>query len=136
MAKRKSKSKAKKPRAGKSVGKAPKMGKAARRAGGKALLKAGARAVPGLGTAMAAGDAVSALRGSRTPKQIGFGKRRKGKIPKAVRKWASRIVSRRKQEEKLVRKLFGTGGGKVIKAQKKGSPGVITQEERLAALRR
>ena len=62
-------------------------------------------------------------------------KRRKGKIPKQVKRWASRIVSRRKQEEKLVKELFGAGGGKVVKAPKKGSAGVITREEALRSLR-
>src|SRR3990167_10284151 len=109
-----------------------------KKAVGKAVGKSLLRGVPGVGTAMAAGDVVTAIRGSRgiATSREGQFKRRKGKIPKSVRKWASRIVSRRKQEEKLVKKLFGTGGGKVIKAVKKGSPGFITQEERLAALRR
>jgi hypothetical protein len=64
------------------------------------------------------------------------GKRRRGKVPKSVRKWASKIVSRRNQEEKIVKDLFGTSGGKVIKAPKKSaSAGFISRSEAERALR-
>jgi hypothetical protein len=62
--------------------------------------------------------------------------RRKGKVPKTVKKWAHRIVSRRKQEEKIVKALFGNDGGKLIKKAKKGSVGIITPQERAYALSR
>lgn len=67
----------------------------------------------------------------------GFGKHRKGKIPKSVRKWAKRITTRRKQEEKLIKALFGAEGGKILKKRViKSSPGYITAEERFKALQR
>lgn len=64
--------------------------------------------------------------------------RRKGVVPKTVRKWSSRITRRRKQEEKVIKKLFGNDGGKIIKKPKMskyGSSGVITKAEALQALR-
>lgn len=64
------------------------------------------------------------------------GKHRKGKVPKTVKKWAHRITNRRKQEEKIIKDLFGNDGGKVIKKPKKTySSGVITQAEAIKALR-
>ena len=65
------------------------------------------------------------------------GKRRRGSVPKTVRRWASKMASRRKTEENIVRKLFGTGGGKIIKAPKRafGGRGVITAAEAREALR-
>lgn len=66
------------------------------------------------------------------------GRRRKGVVPKTVRKWASKITRRRKQEEKIVKKLFGAEGGKIVKKAKPsryGSAGVITKAEALQALR-
>lgn len=62
---------------------------------------------------------------------------RKGKVPKTVKKWARKIVTRRKAEEKIVKDLFGAGGGKIIKkAKERGSIGVITPQERAIALSR
>lgn len=65
------------------------------------------------------------------------GKHRKGKVPKTVKKWAHKITNRRKQEEKIIKDLFGADGGKIIKKPKKQSSlGVITQDEAIKALRR
>ena len=74
-------------------------------------------------------------------KSGGTGRRhRKGVVPKTVRKWASKITRRRKQEEKIVKKLFGAEGGKIVKKPKASrygmSPGSITKAEALDALRR
>lgn len=66
-------------------------------------------------------------------------KRRRGVVPKTVRKWSNRMTRRRKQEEKIVKKLFGAEGGKIVKKPKisrYGSPGVITQQEVREAMRR
>ena len=64
-------------------------------------------------------------------------KRRRGKVPKTVRKWATKFISRRKTEEKIVKGIFGADGGKVIKKPKATkSYGVITQQEAMNALRR
>lgn len=119
------------------------------------LAKRGLKAIPFVGTAIEAGGAVSDVRTSiqeargetmqagqslravsSAPRMMRLGKRFKGKIPKAVRRWATRIVSRRKQEEKLIKKLFGSGGGKVVKTTKFGSRGVITRLEAQKALSR
>lgn len=66
-------------------------------------------------------------------------KRRRGVVPKVVRKWSSKMASRRKQEEKIVKKLFGSDGGKILKKPKVsrgGSPGFITAAEAREAMRR
>lgn len=78
------------------------------------------------------GDAGSKKKGG------GGGRRRRGVVPKTVRKWAGKITRRRKQEEKIVKKLFGAEGGKIVKKAKPsrfGSSGVITKAEALKALR-
>ena len=105
-------------------------------------LKKGGSAVGGiLDRAMGAytgstvADIKADLGGSK--KRVG-GRRRKGVVPKTVRKWASKITRRRKQEEKIVKKLFGAEGGKIVKKAKPsryGSAGVITKAEALQALR-
>lgn len=72
-------------------------------------------------------------------KGVGGRRRRKGVVPKTVKKWASKITRRRKQEEKIVKKLFGAEGGKIVKKPKVsryGSPGVITRQEMNEAIRR
>lgn len=65
----------------------------------------------------AGGIAVGTIKGAgrKTGKQItasSFGKRRKGKVPKTVRKWVTKVTSRRKQESKLLRKLIHVGYSK------------------------
>lgn len=103
------------------------------------------RKAASLGMAAAAGAVIaggaakiySDFKKRKKDKSEKSGKRRRGKVPKTVKKWASRFISRRKQEEKIVKGIFGTDGGKVIKkAKKASSSGVITQQEALAALRR
>jgi len=71
-------------------------------------------------------------------KAKGTGRHRRGVVPKTVRKWAGKITRRRKQEEKIVKKLFGAEGGKIVKKPKSryGSPGVITRAEAMEAMRR
>ena len=76
--------------------------------------------------------------GAKTKKGGAGGRHRRGVVPKTVRKWAGKITRRRKQEEKIVKKLFGADGGKIVKkpkASRYGSPGVITKAEALAALK-
>ena len=66
-------------------------------------------------------------------------KRRRGTVPKTVRKWIGKITRRRKNEEKQIKKLVGSDGGKVIRRPKKSygfSPGVITRSEAMEAMRR
>lgn len=70
---------------------------------------------------------------------LGGKRRKKGVVPKTVRKWASKITKRRKQEEKIVKKLFGAEGGKIMKKAKTsryGTPGVISRAEAMEAMRR
>lgn len=77
---------------------------------------------------------------SGSGKAAGSGRRhRKGVVPKTVRKWAGKITRRRKSEEKIIKKLFGADGGKIVKKPKSsryGTPGVITRAEALEAMRR
>ena len=146
----KKKSKKSKPAKGGSVKmKAAKKSKAAKPAKGAktSKLKAIGKTVGGIAdramgayTGSSSADIVADYKGS-SKKGKGTGKRhRKGVVPKTVRKWASKITRRRKQEEKIVKKLFGAEGGKIVKKPKasrfSGSAGVITKAEALEALRR
>lgn len=109
-------------------------------------IKAGAKVAGLVGTVVTAGTLIErtaeklGVRGGagfigKNPKDTKK-KRRRGKVPKTVRKWATRITGRRKQEERIVKDLFGAGGGKVIKAPKKtSSSGSISRAEALSALR-
>lgn len=100
-----------------------------------------ARGIPFIGGGI---SAVEAFRGTGaqaavvTPSGVVmFGKRKKGKIPKGVRRWLSRTLSRRKAEEKAVRKLLKISNfGKVSRRGVGSSKGVITRQEALAALAR
>ena len=99
-------------------------------AGGSTLLKAGlVTAGAGLVTkgAIALGKKVFG-------RKDGAPKKRRSLVPKAVKKYVSRMSRRRDQEEKVLKKVI-KGAGLMPKA-KKISPGVITQEEMLRALKR
>lgn len=107
-------------------------------------VKAGAKVAGIAGTAITVGGIIEkaaeklGVRGGAgfIGKRTDGKKRRRGKVPKTVRKWATKITSRRKQEEKIVKELFGAGGGKIVKAPKKNSSnGNISRSEALSALR-
>ena len=146
----KKRAKKSKPAKGGSVKmKAAKKSKAAKPAKGAktSKLKKGARVVGGVVDRLAGaytGSTLSDIKGdygASSKKSGGTGRRhRKGVVPKTVRKWASKITRRRKQEEKIVKKLFGAEGGKIVKKPKTSrygaSAGVITKAEALDALRR
>ena len=110
-------------------------------------LKKGARVVGGVVDRLAGaytgstlGDLKADFGGSKKSGGGSGRRHRKGVVPKTVRKWASKITRRRKQEEKIVKKLFGAEGGKIVKKPKASrygmSPGSITKAEALDALRR
>ena len=90
-------------------------------------------------TGSSVSNVVSDFKGGKTTTKGTGKKHRHGVVPKTVRKWASKITRRRKQEEKVVKKLFGADGGKIVKKAKVsryGSPGVITRAEAMEAMRR
>lgn len=90
------------------------------------ILAAGAAAVGG----------VALLKRLKGAKATGF-RRRRGKVPKAVKKWITRTTSRRKQEEKAMRKALRIAGvSRTSGARMRGTRGVITKGEALAALRK
>lgn len=86
------------------------------------------------------GDVVGLVKGKKGSKAAGGKKRRRGVVPKVVKKWASRYARKRKQTEKVVRNVFGSDGSKLLGPRRKrsygGSPGFITQAEVREAMRR
>ena len=65
-------------------------------------------------------------------------RRRKGLVPKSVRKYVNKLTRRRKAENKILNKLFSRSGvGKVFKARSPmTSEGIITRAEARRALKR
>ena len=103
---------------------------------GKAILNVADRAIETY-TGSSVSGFVSEVRGKKSGGGI---RRRRGTVPKTVRKWIGKISRRRKQEEKQIRKLIGSDGGKVIRRPRKAkfgySPGVVTKSEFMEAMRR
>ncbi len=84
---------------------------------------------------------VQAVRAARAGKAAParFGRRRRGIVPKTVKKWVGKMVRRRKQETKVLNKLMSASGAKRMFGgfgSRRGSKGVITKGEALAALRK
>ena len=103
---------------------------------GKALLNIADRAIETY-TGSSVSGVISEVRGKRGGGGV---RRRRGTVPKTVRKWIGKITRRRKNEEKQIRKLVGSDGGKVVRRPRKAkygySPGVVTKSEFMEAMRR
>lgn len=107
------------------------------RGGATGALRAGIVGAIG-GAAVGAGAAVLANKFfGKKGKQAtsGKGKRRRSPVPKVVKKWATRYASRQKQAAKIIRKVFGSDGSKIVKRPRRFSRGVITASEAREALR-
>lgn len=103
-------------------------GGAVAKLGAKLAFKGGAKIVSKVRGRKAAGGAAAG----------GFRKRRRGIVPKAVRKYVNKLARRRKHEEKIIRKLISASGARKIVGRFggfRGSRGVITRSEASQALR-
>lgn len=109
----------------------------------QSMLGAGVSLLPGgdiakAGNALIAGGLKKNLPGMK--KKEGGKKRRRGVVPKIVKRWATRYASKRKQAEKVIKKVFGSDGSKITgarKVRKYGtSPGIITAAEAREAMRK
>ena len=134
----------------KAVKGAGSIGKLKGRLTGSSRFQTGKKIVSGLSAfGVSAGDAYALVRGTpkktkagkiaRTARSAGFGaggKRRRSSVPKTVRKWVSKTVRKRKQQEKIMRKLVRISGVGRMMNKRSGSRGVITRSEALRALRR
>lgn len=94
-------------------------------------------------TGVDVGEVIGAAKQSNLPVSMGgnrSGKRRRGVIPKRVRKWLGKTVRRRKAEERAMRKMLKIKGASRVVRQSRysdyGSPGVITRSEALRDLKR
>jgi len=64
-------------------------------------------------------------------------RRSRASVPKTVRKWVTKTVSKRKQQDKMLRKMLSaSGASRLMGAKRAGSRGVITAQEASNALRR
>lgn len=103
----------------------------------KAVLTTALSEVPGGQTAM---ELYQQVKPSKKASVSGLRKRRRGVVPKTVKKWASRYARKRKQTEKVIKNVFGSDGSKLLGSRRRrsygGSPGVITSAEVREAMRR
>lgn len=80
--------------------------------------------------------AIKGIRALRARGQAGM-RRRKGIVPKTVKKYVARMVRKRKQENKIIRKLISSSGaGRLFTPRAASSSGVITRAEASRALKR
>lgn len=95
--------------------------------------------VVGKGVLKGAGAVVGFVQRRRAAGKVGFAaglkRRRRGIVPKAVKKYVARMVRKRKQENKVITKLLSVSGAKrMFGGSKAGSKGSITAKEAMAAL--